>query len=434
MAPFAAGPHAPGPDTESRVPGVLRAVISPRTWLALVYLLTGLPLTATAGIILVVGLLVSLAVLPLAFLGVPVAILTLAVIDLVCRAERARTAILLGVTIPPPASEPVTDGRWWRPRWRGLLGPQLWRQAGAVVLLVPGHLAGFAVAAVIWPAALTLVAIPGYIAAGGTVSLGSEELTGIPAQTGCFVAGVAVLLLAPPTTRVAALALATVSRVLLGPNRRRALAARVGELEHSRAVVTDAAAAERRRIERDLHDGAQQRLVAMIMELARAKARLSADDADAARALIDRAHHQAQTALAELRNLVRGVHPPVLSDRGLDAALSGLAALCPVPVALDVELTTRPPATVESIAYFVVAEALTNVAKHARATYVRVTIAQIADHTVIVVHDNGVGGAEPTGVGLAGLAGRVAAIDGRLSIESPASGPTTITARLPCGS
>jgi signal transduction histidine kinase len=170
----------------------------------------------------------------------------------------------------------------------------------------------------------------------------------------------------------------------------------------------------------------------MIMQLARAKVRLSADDA--ARALIDSAHHQAQTALTELRNLVRGVHPPVLSERGLDAALSGLAALCPVPVALDVELTTRPPVTVESIAYFVVAEALTNIAKHARATNVRVTVAQVDDHTVIVVHDDGIGGAEPTGVGLTGLAGRVAAIDGRLSIESPAGGPTTITARLPYGS
>jgi hypothetical protein len=248
MAPIAAGAHAPGPDAEGRIPGVLRAVVSSRTWFALVYLLTGLPPTATGGSILVVGLLVSLAVLPFAFLGVPVAVLTLAVTDLVCRAERARTAILLGVTIAPPAAEPVTNGRWWRPRWRGLLGPRRWRQAGAVVLLVPGHLAGLAIAAVIWPTALTLVAIPGYIAAGGTVSLGSGELAGIPPLAGCFVAGVAVLLLAPPTTRATALAHAAVSRVLLGPDRRRALATRVGELERSRAVVSGAAEAERRRI------------------------------------------------------------------------------------------------------------------------------------------------------------------------------------------
>ena len=413
---------------------VFRGVISTRTGLAFIYLLTGLPLTATAGLVFLVGLLISLAVLPLALLGIPVAVVTLAAMDFVCRVERARTAVLLGVIITPPASEPLTDGRWWRPRWRGLLGSQRWRQAAAVVLLVPGQLAGFALATVVWPTALTLLALPFYVAAGGTVSLGSGTISGKPALTGCVIAGLAVLLLAPPITRATAVALAALSRRLLGPNRQRALVARVGELERSRAAVTDAAAAERRRIERDLHDGAQQRLVAMIMELARAKARLSADDTGAARALIDRAHEQAQTALTELRHLVRGVHPPVLSERGLDAALSGLAALCPAPVDIDVRLTTRPTATIESIAYFVVAEALTNIAKHARATDVRIAVTQHANQIVIVTYDNGIGGADPTGTGLTGLSGRIAAVDGRLSIDSPIGGPTTITARLPCGS
>jgi signal transduction histidine kinase len=128
------------------------------------------------------------------------------------------------------------------------------------------------------------------------------------------------------------------------------------------------------------------------------------------------------------------VHPPVLSDRGLDAALSGLAALCPVPVDLDVRLNTRPSATVESIAYFVVAEALTNVAKHARATSVRVAVARAGDRLLLRVSDDGVGGADPAGAGLSGMAGRVAAVDGHLSIDSPTGGPTILTVELPCAS
>jgi signal transduction histidine kinase len=434
MAPIAGGVSAVAPVTDKRLPPWLGAVFSTRTWLALVYLLTGTPLTATAGLVLLVGLLAGLALLPLALLGIPVAAITLAVVDLVCRVERARTAALLGVVIPAPAPEPMTDGRWWRPRWRGLLSRRRWLQAGAVALLAPLQFAGLTIAAIVWPAALILLALPPYVVLGGTVAFGSGELHGILPLTGCAVAGVAVLLLAPPATRGTASALAAVSRALLGPSRRRDLSVRVEELEHSRAVVTDAAEAERRRIGRDLHDGAQQRLVATIMELARAKSRLFADDADAARALVDSAHEQAQTALVELRNLVRGVHPPVLSERGLDAALSGLAALCPVPVDLDVRLAGRPSATVESIAYFVVAETLTNVAKHARAENVRVALTQRRHHITITIRDDGIGGADPTGVGLTGLAGRVAAVDGRLSIESPAGGPTTITAELPCES
>src|SRR5262249_58575128 len=174
----------------------------------------------------------------------------------------------------------------------------------------------------------------------------------------------------PAARRVAggrALAAVAVARLLLGPPRRADLRARIGELELSRARVVDSAEAERRRIERDLHDGAQQRLVALAMDLGRARARF-ADDPEAARAIVDQAHAEAKEALVELRNLVRGVHPPVLTDRGLDAALSGLAALSPVPVSVRVDAAPRPPASVEAIAYFVVAEALTNIAKHARAT------------------------------------------------------------------
>jgi signal transduction histidine kinase len=222
-----------------------------------------------------------------------------------------------------------------------------------------------------------------------------------------------------------------VARLLLGAPRGAELTARIGHLERSRADVVDAAGAERRRLERDLHDGAQQRLVSLAMELGRAKAKFATDPA-AAEAIVGQAHEQAKEALAELRNLVRGVHPPVLSDRGLDAALSGLAALSPVPVNVRVMLAQRPPGGIEAIAYFVVAEALTNVAKHARATRAAVVVEQVGVMLRVAVHDDGAGGASPAGRGLSGLASRAAAVDGRLTVTSPAGGPTTVEVLLPC--
>jgi signal transduction histidine kinase len=210
------------------------------------------------------------------------------------------------------------------------------------------------------------------------------------------------------------------------------MAARIGELETSRAGVVDAAETERRRIERDLHDGAQQRLVSLAMELGRARAKFGSDP-EAAEAIVGQAHEQAKEALTELRNLVRGVHPPVLSDRGLDAALSGLAALSPVPVTVRVDLAERPPPPVEAIAYFVVAEALTNVAKHAKASRALVTVSRTGDLLNVAISDDGIGGASLAGRGLSGLAARTAGIDGQLLVTSPDGGPTVIEAVLPCG-
>ena len=219
---------------------------------------------------------------------------------------------------------------------------------------------------------------------------------------------------------------------LLGPSQHQ-LQARVEALQASRDRAVDSAEAERRRIERDLHDGAQQRLVALAMDLGMARAKLETDPA-AATALVGEAHEEAKRALAELRDLARGIHPAVLADRGLDAAISALAARSPVPVEVDVA-TGRLPGPVESAAYFVVAEALTNAAKHARAAEIGVRIARHRDLLIVEVIDDGVGGADPAkGTGLRGLADRVAAVDGRLAITSPPGGPTVIRAELPCGS
>jgi signal transduction histidine kinase len=412
---------------------VLGPVVSGRTWRAVLYLVSSLPLGAAGGLVLAIGLPLAVALLALGLTGIPVLILILAVIDLLCRLDRACTAALADVEVPAPPPEPLTRGTWWRPHWRGLLGPHRWRQAAGVVALLPVQLVGFLVVFTFWIAGAGLAVLPAYNGPAGGVQFGGRPVHGAPALTACVAAGVLLLLAAPWATQGMASVLARWTRLVLGPGRR-ALTDRIGQLEHSRAEVIDTAQAERRRIERDLHDGAQQRLVAMTMQLARAQARFEAADPDAARALVDQAHSQAMAALAELRNLVRGVHPPILSDRGLDAALSALAALCPVPVTVDADLASRPPLAVEAIAYFVAAEALTNVAKHARASRVHVGV-RGDDHAVTVtVRDDGIGNADPAGAGLAGLAARVAAVDGRLTIHSPPGGPTLVTAELPCAS
>jgi signal transduction histidine kinase len=249
-------------------------------------------------------------------------------------------------------------------------------------------------------------------------------------------AGILLLLVAPPIMQRMVRWQGAIGGALLGPTRG-ALERRNRELTETRGQAVAAADAERRRIERDLHDGAQQRLVALAMDLGMARQKL-ASDPTGAEALLAEAHDEAKQALAELRDLARGIHPAILTERGLDAATSALAARCPVPVTVDVQLAERPGVAAESAAYFVVAEALTNVAKHACATWAEIWARREGDLLVVTITDDGVGGAElaekTAGTGLAGLRNRVAALDGLLIVDSrPASG-TTIRAELPYSS
>ncbi|MGV9299057.1 sensor histidine kinase [Amycolatopsis sp. NPDC003676] len=219
---------------------------------------------------------------------------------------------------------------------------------------------------------------------------------------------------------------------MLGPNRTKKLEKKAEHLQASRARGVDAAEAERRRIERDLHDGAQQRLVAVAMSLGRAKSKFD-NDPNAVRDLIDEAHSDAKLAVSELRDLARGIYPAVLGDRGLDAALSAQAAKSPIPVDVHVNVEPRPPAAVETTAYFIVGETLTNIAKHSGATEATVKVWRSDTHVITEITDNGHGGAEVRpGGGLAGLADRAATIDGVITVVSPVGGPTVIRADLPC--
>jgi signal transduction histidine kinase len=410
---------------------LLSGLVSTRTWLAMTHHLAGFFTGLVAFIFFVTCYSLGLSLIVLALVGLPILGVTFRLAGWFATAERARFGLLLGERIP---SWPAQTGYRWGviPRWRMLAERATWAQAGYALVRLPVSTATMSLSLSVWALGLITLTLPLYNSAlpAGGANFGGEVLRGTPTMAAAAVTGLVVLLAAPPVTRGLAALDTAMSRRLLGP--RRDLAARVNELELSRERVVDAAEAERRRIERDLHDGAQQRLVAVAMELGRAKARF-ADDLDAARELVDQAHAQAKEALTELRNLVRGVHPPVLTDRGLDAALSGLAALCPVPVDVHVDVPVRPKSSVEAVAYFVVAETLTNVAKHSRASHAKVVVEGhgYPGTLTVMVSDDGIGGADPGGPGLSGLADRVSGVDGRLTVESPSGGPTIIAVELP---
>ncbi|MBB6171596.1 signal transduction histidine kinase [Nocardiopsis mwathae] len=225
---------------------------------------------------------------------------------------------------------------------------------------------------------------------------------------------------------------AHLNRWLLAPNEKTRLAERVAHLATSRAETIDAQASEVRRIERDLHDGAQARLVALGMSLGMAEQML-ARDPHTAQQLLTEARDATRQALTELRDLVRGIHPPVLVERGLDGAVRALAVTQHLPIDVDIDLPGRLAAPVESAAYFAIAEILTNAAKHADATRAWVRINHGGDRLVLLVGDDGKGGADLTkGTGLQGIRRRLGAFDGTISIVSPAGGPTIVTMELPC--
>ena len=412
---------------------VLGALVSPRTWLAVIHLLAGLVIGIVSFTLVVTGISLGIALLPVFLVGIAVLVAVIWLAGMFARAERARFAVLLGTEIPGPPPRPDEPTGWRRLNLL-FLARSTWLPSVYALVRLPLSVIEAVVVSSVWGIGLALLTLPAYNGAlpGGSAHLGSFALNNAAWVALGVATGVALLLGAPPLTRVVAAGDTVVARWLLGPGRRAGMAARIGELETSRARVVDAAETERRRIERDLHDGAQQRLVSLAMELGRARAKFGSDP-EAAEAIVGQAHEQAKEALTELRNLVRGVHPPVLSDRGLDAALSGLAALSPVPVTVRVDLAERPPPPVEAIAYFVVAEALTNVAKHAKASRALVTVSRTGDLLNVAISDNGIGGASLAGRGLSGLAARTAGIDGRLLVTSPDGGPTVIEAVLPCG-
>jgi signal transduction histidine kinase len=416
---------------------VLVGPLAPRTWLAasalVVSLVTGF-VTFVAVIVLVAT---GIGLLPLALVGVLILVATLHATRYLARFDRARIRTFFGVEITPPGLPQRAPGQSffsWQRSW--VTSRAMWKGCGYQLLRGPIMVAVAAIAVATWSLSLALIALPVYIrptVPGGTNWWFGAGTPPTSAVAGLCAAGVVLLFVAPWVTRALAAIDVALAQTMLGPTRRDRLSTEVTRLSVSRARVVDATDAERRRIERDLHDGVQPRLVSLAITLGRAQAKFDADPDEASR-LLSQAHESAKEALSDLRDLARGIHPSVLDDRGLDAALSALVAGSPVPVSVAVDLPRRPSRTSEAVAYFLVAEAVTNVAKHARATQATVVIGQDDSAMQVVVADDGGGGAAATpGGGLAGLVDRLAAVDGTLAVSSPPGGPTRLEAVIPCG-
>jgi signal transduction histidine kinase len=436
----AAGPAAPAapPARQSWFVGRLRALISPKTWKTTAHLLADLPFGIAWFTILVTGLSLGFGTI-ITFIGIPVLIGVLLFSRVISAVERARARALLDTPIASPFRS-LREGSLWS-RFKHLIGDGAsWKGIAYGLIMLPIGIFNFTVTVIMWAFAVGGVTYPTWHWALPHDEGDYELWFQYPLTTfEHFVAicvyvcgGLIFLVVTPYVVRGLGAVDRGLIRGLLGRSETAELEQRVTQLAESREASVDAAEAERRRIERDLHDGAQQRLVALAMDLGLARQRLEREGDPRTADLVGQAHDEAKRAITELRELVRGIHPAVLTDRGLDAALSAVAARCPVPVDLQISLDARPPAPTEAGAYFVVTESLTNVTKHSRAHVARVRVFRRDAWLVVEVSDDGVGGAaiERAG-GLAGLRDRVRALEGVLRLASPVGGPTVLLAELP---
>ncbi|MFE8942482.1 sensor histidine kinase [Streptomyces sp. NPDC007856] len=368
----------------------IRPAYDAHTWKEILYLLLNLPV-AVFGFVYAITVLSVGGSLTITVVGLPLLALSLLGARQLGKLERARARRLLGVRVEEPTPLPLAkSGALTQRLWMALKDPVGWRTLLYDVIRLPWGILTFCTVLtslfVLWPV------LP-YLARG----------------------------------------LANVDRFLvrglLSPSDE--LERRIAELESDRGVVVDTAAADLRRIERDLHDGAQARLVNLAMGLGLAKEKLL-EDPDSAAAMVEEAHGEVKLALQELRDLARGIHPAVLTDRGLDAALSSVATRCTVPVKVTVTLPDRPAPAIEGIAYFTVSELLQNISKHSGARAASVDVWRAEDRLLIQVQDDGRGGARlQDGTGMRGLAERLGAVDGLFDLDSPPGGPTVVTAELP---
>jgi signal transduction histidine kinase len=391
------------------------------------YLLLGLVMSIVAFTVWITGVTLSLS-LGLLIIGFPVVILTFACFRWLADLERWRAGLVLGERIPSAYRPAPADGRIVSRLKVAAHDPQRWKD---VVYLAVLSVVGFVWGVVwimLWGYALGSLTLPAWWWALPsdaqylwlTIDSWGESI-------GIAAFGVVLLALALLLQRPLAISQAQIARWLLAPS----LAARVEQLTETRAGAVDAATIELQRIERDLHDGAQARLVALAMDLGMAEERFDRDP-ESARELVGEAREEAKRALAELRDLARGMRPSLLAERGLGPAIVALAARSPVPATATVDVPGKLPPAVETAAWFVVSEALANTAKHSGAAHAALWLTQRDGRLQVEVVDDGTGGADRSGTGLHGLAQRVAALDGSLEVHSPPGGPTVVRAVLPC--
>lgn len=418
---------------------LLLAPFAATTWRALGFLVAGAVL-GTVAFLAVVGGAFGGALLAVTFLGLPVLALIVLSGRVWGRAWRWLALRVLGRPIAAPAPFRRQHGLFGFVR-SALADTTGWRGLAFTVIAFPIAVLGAYGSVALWCGSVATAASPliwwlGHptntdhgVKHHSLMQFGDWYVDTWPKVLLITLGGLVLCFVAPWPARGLSAGITALMRWLLTPTARDE---RVVELERSRSHAVEDAAGTLRRVERDLHDGTQARLVAMAMTLGRAQARMD-DDPAAARDLIDAAHGEAKEALAELRDVVRSIRPPAL-DRGLDAALATLTSRCAVPVQLTTRLERRASDGIETIAYFTVAELLTNVTRHSGAAHARVDAIMTRDRLVITVWDDGHGGAaEGTGSGLPGLRERAATVDGTLTVDSPFGGPTAITVVLPTG-
>lgn len=401
------------------------------------YTLVGFPTAVIAFALLIAGMAAGVGT-AVVWVGVPLLAGTLMIARGFADAERGWLSDVLKRPPVRPRYKPAPAGAG---RFRRLVNPmtsgQSWLDLLHGILNFPLAIVSFVLTVVFWALPIAGLTYPlyGLITSGIHDNVELPELLGIGrgywVNTVFYVAlGLVFLLIMPIMTRASALLRSGLGRALLTGVAE--LQERIDDLAEGRAAAVSAEANALRKLERDIHDGPQQRLVSLAMELSRAQRQMHKDP-DAAQATISSAINATRETLDELRALSRGIAPPILSDRGLAPALAALAGRCTIPVDLDVQTVQRYQAAVENAIYFVVAETLTNVAKHSRATICTIQLIRIGDILMLTIGDDGVGGAHVAkGHGLAGLADRLRAVDGELAVQSPDGGPTVIVAEVPC--
>jgi signal transduction histidine kinase len=410
----------------------VRSLRSVRTATRAVYLVLSLGLGIAWFTILAVAFTTGVGLL-VTLVGIPVLVGAVWITRPMADLERALVGALLGARTEGHYRRPSRDGVWPAVTAR-IAEAQTWKDVAYLLCQLPLGVLWFTLTALAIGVPLWLLLAPVYYwALPNGIQLGLFDADTLPEAVALVPAGALLVVPARYAIDGMGIAHAAWARLLLHSEPDPELAAKVVDARSAQARIIEAADAERRRIERDLHDGAQQRLVALSLKLGMARTRMEDADGAAVR-LVDEAHAESKAALAELRDLARGIHPAILTDHGLGAALHELAGRTPVPTAVAEAPDDRLPPAVETAAYFVVAECLANVAKYAQAGSATVRVRREVGRLVVEIIDDGVGGADPRrGSGLRGLTDRVGALDGTLDVASPPGEGTRVRAEIPLG-
>jgi signal transduction histidine kinase len=408
-----------------------RDILDPRTYGRIAYLLLALPLGVIEFSFLVTAIAFGVGT-AITLIGLPVLIFTIYAWRWLAGVERRLIGSLTGIEIPTPYRAEPPGASWWHKLKARLADPATWKDLVFLLLQLPLGIASFVIAVCVLCVSFGALLAPAYYwSVPDGIEIGLLEANTVLEAIALAPFGAVLVFLAIPALGALGRLYGELAALLLGSNADPELTAEVSDLRDARSRIIAAADAERRRIERDLHDGAQQRLVALALTLRMAEKRAEEGDPEAT-ALVRQATEEAGLALGELRNLARGIHPAILTNRGLPAALDDLASRATLPVEIVATPAERLPEPVEAAAYFVVSECLANVSKHSGASSAQVSVTAADGRVTVSVSDDGVGGARLSGgSGLQGLADRVGAVNGALAVQSPPGQGTRVIAAIP---